>query len=96
MTLDTGTVPPITLDLGPTQTIARLAIIIEAPIRTVRHFIKVAALIAAARDVNSRAAMLELADAYGRAATAGQYSELIRTEMLRAELRARRLAEHLS
>jgi hypothetical protein len=91
-----GTVPTITLDLGPTPIVARLALAIEAPIRMTRHFLQVAALIAAARDLDNRAAMLELAETYARAAEAGQYSDLIRTEMLRAELRARKLAEHLS
>jgi hypothetical protein len=89
-------IPPITLDLGSTGVLVRLALAIEAPIATVRHLISVARLLAAGADLDTRSAMLAVADAYGRAAVAGQYSELIRTEMLRAELRARRLAEHLT
>jgi hypothetical protein len=88
--------PPIVIDLGQPPAFVRLALAIEAPIRTVRHLLRVGELIAAAADVDRRTAMVELADAYRRAADAGQYSPAIRDAMLRAELRARRLAEHLS
>lgn len=64
-------------------------------VRLVRWMVTLADVLAAAGDTDRHTAMLQLADAYQRAADNGAYSPLLRASMLRAELRARRLADHL-
>lgn len=87
---------PISLQLDQPAITVRLVVAAGEAMRRVRWLLNVADALAAAGDVDRHDALLEIAEAYRRAADAGQYSPLIRDAMLAAELRARRLAEHLA
>lgn len=86
----------LTLDLGSPRIALRLAVSTHLPVREIRWLLRLVEAITAATNLDRHAALLEVAEAYGRAAEAGQYSDLIRESMLAAEQRARRLAAHLS
>lgn len=96
MTAEPTAAAPITLDLGQPPSFVRLSIATNVPLRATRWLLRLADCLAEALAVDRKAAMLELAEAYRRAADYSQATPAIRDAMLAREIRARRLAEHLS